>query len=105
MDKNIGLILLVVLILIVMWRHYYSLAKGAAHDWAKARGMTILDLKRCQWNLGPYFGKAFRGQEVFKVRVRDKTGMEKSGWVRVNVPWYGGIYNLSGNGPYHETWE
>lgn len=100
-----ALLLLFVPILYISWRHYFQLADQCVQDWARTKNYEILYLEKCFVRLGPYFGRAFRGQQVFEIRVRDlSNGLVREGWIRVNVPWYGGFFNLFSDSPVHETW-
>ena len=61
---------------------YFPRARSLARHWAARNGFEILDLKHRWLFKGPYFWDHTRYQPVFRVRVRDCHGEERSGWVR-----------------------
>ncbi len=99
------LILGLIFLIFFIWRHYFSLAKKALLDWARQENFKVIELKRCQWDLGPFKWKAVRGQEVFRIQVQDFSGQIRRAWIRVNVPIYGSLLNLVGGSPVEVHWE
>lgn len=70
-------------------RLFMKRASSILEKWAAANGLEILDCQR------PFYSGAFNwwttsgGQVVYSVRVRDKKGHERSGWVRCGNYWNG----------------
>jgi hypothetical protein len=56
-------------------------------EWAAKNEFELLHFERCFLTGGFNFWTTSRNQIVFFVRVRDKEGREKSGWVRCGAYW------------------
>jgi hypothetical protein len=69
----------------------YSRAKAILEAWAANEGHTLLSLDRCYFGTGPFnLWTNGRGQVVYHVRVRDRSGEARSGWVRCGG-YFGGV--------------
>ena len=49
--------------------------------WAKENGYAVISANLRLWP-GPFVLRRTEGQTVFRVHVRDATGLERHGWVR-----------------------
>jgi hypothetical protein len=65
----------------------HSLLRG----WAKDQGFEILDVRRSL--NGPFNWKTSGSQAVFRVRVKDKGGAKRNGWVLCGNYWSGVFSN------------
>src|SRR6476620_10535882 len=72
---------------------FLSRSKAILRTWAKENGFELLSFdKRYMFGTGPFaWWTNSRNQIVFRVRVRDQTGRERSGWVRCGSYW-GGVW-------------
>jgi hypothetical protein len=69
----------------------YSRAKAILDAWAASEGFTIQSFDRCYFGTGPFrWWTNGRGQVVYHVRVRDRSGEARSGWVRCGG-YFGGV--------------
>lgn len=59
-----------------LWRSRTLLAR-----WAVRKGVEIIWARRRWVFKGPFFWKSTSGQVVFRVKVRDLQGYERTGWV------------------------
>lgn len=84
----IGFIALAVfLVAMLVWHH--SRAGSLLDQWARSNGFTILSREICLFFRGPFFWTTTKGQEVYRIRVRDQAGNPRSGYVRVGGAWLG----------------
>jgi len=84
----VGVILLISFAAImVCWHH--SRARSILDDWARENGFQILSQESCLFFRGPFFWTTAKGQEVYRVVVRDDTGRTRSGYVRCGSRWVG----------------
>ena len=84
-----GTIITAILIpgLVIYWLWYFPRSKSLLEHWATRNGCKIL-ASEFRWLVkGPYFLMCSRGQSVYRVKVQDRQGNERSGWVRC-----GGIF-------------
>ena len=51
--------------------------------WANEKHYEIVDSKWCWFRLGPYQEAWFSHQTVFRVRIRDRSGVERSCWAKL----------------------
>ncbi|WP_165231969.1 hypothetical protein [Aquisphaera insulae] len=56
--------------------------------WADRNGYEILEAEYRHFFKGPFFWRSSKDQTVYRVTVRDKTGIHK-GWVRCGGWWFG----------------
>jgi len=68
----------------------YSRARAILEQWATANGYEILHSEIRHLFTGPFFWRNFTKQPVYYVRVRERDGKERAGWVRCCVWWSGG---------------
>ncbi|MDD5542330.1 MAG: hypothetical protein PHX83_04080 [Acidobacteriia bacterium] len=64
-------------------------SRSLLNHWAAQNGFEILQAKVRMLFAGPFTFRHSRGQIVYLVRVRDRAGMERSGWVRCGSFWLG----------------
>ena len=67
----------------------FGLGQGILDRWAKANGFEVVSQERCWFFKGPFFWTGTRGQEVYRVTVRDGEGRTRSGYVRCGGYWLG----------------
>ncbi|MCU0491544.1 MAG: hypothetical protein MUD01_08150 [Chloroflexaceae bacterium] len=82
------LIMVGVAVLSIYWT--YSRSSSMLEEWAAANNLTILSSERRYMRRGPFFWSTSRGQEVFYVRLRDSSGMQRAAYVRVGG-WFLGL--------------
>jgi hypothetical protein len=76
--------------LIVWWGVWaFSRGRSLLNRWATDNGFQILHSEMRTLLVGPFTLTSSRNQIVFFVRVRDRTGQERSGWVRCGSFWFG----------------
>jgi hypothetical protein len=83
------LLVLVLVICYVIWT--YSRARAVLEQWAAINGCQILHSELRPLFTGPFFWRIFIKQPVYYVRVRERDGRERAGWVRCCVRWSGGL--------------
>jgi hypothetical protein len=82
---------LLVLVLVICYVTLtYSKARAVLEQWATANGYRILHSELRPLFTGPFFWRNFTKQPVYYVRVRERDGRERAGWVRCCVRWSGG---------------
>ena len=64
----------------LVWHFHRS--RTLLDQWAEQNGFTILDREYRNFFKGPYFWTSSRAQTVYHVKVRDREGSVRSGWVR-----------------------
>ena len=67
---------------VLVWAQH-SMADGILQGWARAAGVMIVSAQKRYLRTGPFFLDHWRGQFVFRIVVKDQTGMERAGWLRV----------------------
>jgi hypothetical protein len=60
---------------------YFPRSRTLLEHWAARSGVQIIHAQRRWLFQGPYFWTGSRWQPVFRVKVRDHHGHERSGWV------------------------
>jgi hypothetical protein len=71
----------------VVW--HFSRANSLLHRWADENGFQILQSETRTIFAGPFTWTSSRNQIVYFVRVRDREGRERSGWLRCGSFWSG----------------
>jgi hypothetical protein len=66
-------------------------SRSLLRRWANENGFQVLDSKLSP--SGPLSWTSSRSQTVYSVRVRDKNGRERRGWVRCGSFWAGVFSN------------
>jgi hypothetical protein len=91
MDKGppIFLFVLVGILMVVSMIWHFSRSRSVLEQWAEANGYEILHSEFRNLFRGPFFWTSSKGQTVYYVRVRDRDGQERSGWVRCGGFWAG----------------
>ena len=82
-------IVFVIVALLVMWWHF-SRSSDMLEQWARDNGMELIEAERRFLRRGTYWWRTARGQEVFRVTVRDNSGQVRRGYVRVGG-WFMGL--------------
>lgn len=80
---------LVVVLLVAYVAWFYSRSRSVLKQWAKASEYEILHSELRNLLRGPFFWTSSKGQTVYYVKVRDRDGHERSGWVRCGSFWNG----------------
>ncbi len=81
MEVGIGVLLLVLLgAWFAAW--HYGRAGSILETWARENDHLILSQENCWFFKGPFFWTSTRGQEVYRVTIRDREGRSRSGYVR-----------------------
>jgi hypothetical protein len=75
----VAVVALVVLVVYYAW--YFPRSRSVLERWAARNGVQIIHSERRWVFQGPYFWTGSRWQPVFRVKVRDHHGHERSGWV------------------------
>jgi len=76
------LILMLALLGALFAAWHYGRSGSLLETWARENGYLILSQENCWFFKGPYFWTSTRGQEVYRVTVRDREGRTRSGYVR-----------------------
>lgn len=67
-------------VLYMVW--YFSRSRRLLDQWAAANGYRILESEVRLFFRGPYFMISSNAQTVYRVKVLDRQGNTKSGWVK-----------------------
>jgi hypothetical protein len=79
---------LVAAIASIVW--HFSRSRFVLGQWADKQGFQVLHSEYRYLFRGPFFWTTSRGQTVYYVKVRDRRGTERSGWVRCGG-WFFGL--------------
>ena len=79
-------LLLGVLAVNFIWEYFRG--RTLLSRWAEANGYEILHSRRAILYAGPFTWRS-RYQVVYSVRVRDRQGSDRTGWVRFGSYWAG----------------
>jgi hypothetical protein len=83
LTKQVLGLLAVVAVVLVASSLYSLRRRQLLRDWADDTGLEILHSKVRIFFCGPFTWGGQRHRTVYSVRVRDKEGRERSGWVSV----------------------
>ena len=61
----------------------HSRANQIVRQWAQTTEVELVSAQNRYLRTGPFFLENVRGQFVFRIVVRDQTGSERTGWLRV----------------------
>ena len=75
-------ILMLVIAMVLFGAWHYGRAGSILETWARDNGYRILSQENCWLAKGPFFWTSTRGQEVYRITVRDREGRTRSGYVR-----------------------
>ena len=89
-STTILVIALGAIVLIVYYSYFYSRSRKLVRKWADENGYTLLKMEHRLFRKGPFLLTG-RNQAVFKVVVRDESGLQQTGWVRCGS-WLAGIF-------------
>ena len=79
-----GLLVLIVLVLggtYIWW--YFTRSRNMVEQWARDNGLELIEAERRWFRRGTFWWRTGKGQEVFRVTIRDGSGQVRSGYVRV----------------------
>lgn len=85
---SVFLSLVLLVAVLVWWQH--TRADEILQRWAQAAKVELLSAQKRYLRTGPFFMNQARGQFVFRIVVRDHTGTERTGWLRVGG-WLAGV--------------
>ena len=83
---NEGFLVLVVLAVIAFaacsmsW--HFSRSRTVLETWADENGFEIVRSEYCHFMRGPFFWTTSKGQTIYYVTVRERSGRVRTGWVR-----------------------
>lgn len=72
----------------LVWAQHEKAVK-ALHRWVQITGFQIVSAQKRYLRTGPFFLNSTSGQFVFRIVVRDHSGTERIGWLRVGGPLIG----------------
>jgi hypothetical protein len=78
----------VITVLVVIWR--VGRSRSLAQRWAQQNGYRLIACERRFFRRGPFWWRTSEYQDVFRVTVIDKTGRQRSGYIRVGG-WFLGL--------------
>ena len=78
-----------VIIFVVYYGWLFPRSRLILKHWAARSGFQIMHSEFRWFFQGPYFLMSCKGQTVFRVKVRDPQGHERSGWVCCGGIWTG----------------
>ena len=84
------LVLIAVGVIVASYAWHLSLWRSVLERWAEDNGFEILERKNRFFFRGPFSWTTARGQMVYRVRVRDSHGNERTGWVKCGG-WFWGL--------------
>lgn len=87
--SHVLLFVLLLLAVAVVVRWQYAEANKIVNRWAQRNGFELVSAQIRYWQTGPFIFYA-NGQLVFRIVIRDQTGMQRSGWVLVGS-WHSGV--------------
>ena len=67
----------------------WSKSRSLVHEWARREHLEILHMERGVFRRGPLFWFTSKGQEVFHVTLRERSGRVRAAWVRCGSWWWG----------------
>ena len=76
----VAAIVMAALVFYFIW--YFPRARSLVRHWAIRNGFELLELEHRWLFTGPFFWNHSRNQSIFRVRVRDRNGGLRLGWVR-----------------------
>jgi len=86
-----AIVLIVVVVTFLLVWHFVR-SREILERWAKDGGFEILERDYRHLAKGPFFWTSSRGQAVYFVKVRDRSGAVLSGWVRCGG-WWSGLFS------------
>ena len=102
MDSSTVLIIAgVVLFMVAYYAIYISRSRVIVRKWARDNNYTLLKTELRMFRKGPYFLSG-RNQAVYRVLVRDASGLKHKGWVRCGN-WFGGVFGSAVEAQMDET--
>jgi hypothetical protein len=92
-EIGIGLVVVIMLVFVglsLWWR--FSRSTNMVEQWASDNGLELINVERRFMFRGPFWWRTNKGQEVFRVTVRDGSGQVLHGYVRVGG-WFLGLWS------------
>jgi len=68
---------------VAMMVWHFRRSRNIAQQWAQDNGFELLSAERRFAFRGPFWWRTSKGQEVFRITVRDTGGRVRSGYLRV----------------------
>ena len=75
-------------LIVVQLRWNFRRAESRLKKWAEQSGYRIIDRSYRLFCCGPFFWSE-KGQAVYRVRIEDREGQQRQGWVRFGSWWWG----------------
>lgn len=80
--------LAVAVVVLIWWQH--TRASDILRQWAQKDGFEVISANKRYIRTGPFFMDHSRGQFVFRIVVRDRSGTKRTGWLLVGG-WLAGV--------------
>ena len=92
--SNFEVLLIPVFLALTVWGFvwHFSRSRSILENWADQNGYQILERDYRNFFKGPFFWVCSRQQTVYHVKVRDREGRVRSGWVRCGG-WFTGLWS------------
>ena len=88
MDNGFVIVIVVVVGIGALAWHFFR-SRSLLQQWAAENGYEILHSEYRTVFRGPFFWTTSKGQTVYYVKIRDRDGNERTGWVRCGGWWLG----------------
>jgi hypothetical protein len=92
-------IFIVIAVASMVWK--FSHARALLVDWTQANDYTIEDAQARWFSFGPFRWKTGKGDVVYQLRVRNDSGVVRTGWARCG----GGIQGMWDNNKVKVVWD
>jgi len=89
-STTVLIIAAVAIFILAYYAIYITRSRAMVKKWAKDNNYTLLKKEHRIFRKGPYFLSG-RNQAVYRVEVRDATGLKLKGWVRCGN-WFSGVF-------------
>ena len=74
-------LLLIALVIAASIAHHKR-GRSMLEDWAARNGFALISAEECWLWRGPFWLRSGKGNVVYRVTVRDRDGLQRSGYVR-----------------------
>lgn len=93
-DSSSGPILFVIAVIVIVglvayYAWYFPRSQSVLKHWAARNEFEIVHEELKWFYKGPFTWLNNRGHTVYRIKVRDKNGQERTGWVRCGGIWLG----------------
>jgi hypothetical protein len=91
MENGLPIIVFIIFVIVgiaaIAW--HCSRSRSLLQQWASGNGYVILHREYRNVVKGPFFWTSSKGQTVYYVKIRDREGNVRTGWVRCGSWWLG----------------